>query len=251
MRTELFYRPSLALERIALALHRRRRRQRLRGTPAASLGLGEIDSLELLEIARAGSPSVIYDIGANVGTWSLLAKSILPRACIHAFEPLAAPQAAFKARCGTFADIHLHGVALGATAATLELNVLDFPDASSFLAPRPEMLAEFGIKPTERRAVPVFPLDAYRSTHALPPPDLLKLDVQGYELAVLEGATDCLAQARYVLSEVSFREYYAGQPLFHDLAAFLARHGFRLHAFSEPTPVGREIGQTDALFMKS
>ncbi len=251
MRPELFFRPSLALERLALAAHRRRRLRRLRGTPAATLSLGEIDSLELLEIARAGNPAVVYDIGANVGTWSLLAKAILPGACIHAFEPLVAQQAEFAARCRACTDIHLHGVALGAAAATLELNVLDFADASSFLAPRPEMLAEFGLKPTERRAVLVFPLDAYRAAHALPAPDLIKLDVQGYELAVLAGATNCLAHARYVLSEVSFREYYAGQPLFHDVAAFLAQHGFRLHAFSDPTPVGREIGQTDALFLKS
>ncbi|MCU1304361.1 MAG: methyltransferase, FkbM family, partial [Candidatus Sulfotelmatobacter sp.] len=88
MRFELLYNPRLLCERLAIESARRRRLGSLRGTPGGGLALGHIDTLELVELAREAGISVIYDIGANVGTWSLMATSLIPSACIHAFEPL-------------------------------------------------------------------------------------------------------------------------------------------------------------------
>src|SRR6266480_1184379 len=88
MRLELLYRPRLLIERLAsLSIHRRRL-ARLDGTIAEGLQLGHIDSLELLDLVRPLEPRVIYDVGANVGTWAKLARAALPDSAIHAFEPL-------------------------------------------------------------------------------------------------------------------------------------------------------------------
>jgi FkbM family methyltransferase len=57
-------------------------------------------------------------------------------------------------------------------------------------------------------------------------PDLLKLDVQGLELAVLRGAGDTLDRVLVVDSEVEFNQQYEGQPLYGDVDAHLQRHGF-------------------------
>jgi FkbM family methyltransferase len=237
------------VERLAVASRRRGRFRRLRGTPAAGLLLGHIDSLELLELLSP-SPKVIYDIGANVGTWTRLAKAIHPAARVDGFEPLAAHHGPFTRDTSGLADVHLHHTALGAAPATLEMNVTDLSDASSFLAMNPAASAELNIKSLRRESVQVARLDDYARERKLPLPDLLKLDVQGYELEVLRGAPECLRHARHVLCEVSFHEYYEGQPLFHDIVAFLATHGFGLSALSENTPLGAVIGQTDALFSK-
>ena len=88
MRLELIYNPRLLCERLAEISLARRRLAKLRGTVAAGLTTGHIDSLELLELLRPNPPQVIYDVGANVGTWTLLAKALYPAAQIHAFEPL-------------------------------------------------------------------------------------------------------------------------------------------------------------------
>src|SRR5215472_16265103 len=91
MNPALLYNPRLLCERLAVASIRRRRMARLKRTPAGRLRLGHIDSLELLEMATAHIDiQVIYDIGANIGTWTLLAKAIIGGACVHAFEPLPA-----------------------------------------------------------------------------------------------------------------------------------------------------------------
>jgi hypothetical protein len=85
----------------------------------------------------------------------------------------------------------------------------------------------------------------------LPTPDLLKLDVQGYELEVLRGAEATLRQTRAVLCEVSFREFYTGQPLFTEVVAYLGARGFTLHALAEGTALGAPLVQADALFLKA
>jgi len=114
MRFELLYNPRLLIERLAIASQRRRRFSKLRGTVAAKLKLGHIDSLELLEIINSEQIQTIYDVGANVGTWSLLAKAIMPQAVIHAFEPLSIHFDEFYARTANISDINLHKLALGA-----------------------------------------------------------------------------------------------------------------------------------------
>jgi FkbM family methyltransferase len=57
-------------------------------------------------------------------------------------------------------------------------------------------------------------------------PDFLNLDVQGAELEALKGATGILPGVRWVYTEVSAEELYAGQPLDSDVDRWLAGHGF-------------------------
>jgi FkbM family methyltransferase len=61
------------------------------------------------------------------------------------------------------------------------------------------------------------------------PPDLLKLDVQGAELDVLEGGTETVSRALVIEAEVEFVPLYRDQPLFGDVQRFLRGHGFLLH----------------------
>jgi FkbM family methyltransferase len=251
MRTELLYNPRLLCERLAAESVRRRRLARLRGTEAARLSLGHIDSLELLDIARPAGIDVIYDIGANVGTWSLLAKSLIPGAQIHAFEPLPKHQRGFLDNFSSREDVTLHSIALGSANAAETLHVTDFSDASSMLPPNEASRSQFGVREVSQLPLQVFRLDDYRLEKQLPLPDLIKLDIQGYELEALKGAPECLRSAKAIIAEVSFIEYYDGQCLFHDLAAYLAEFGLFIRAFGVNTPTGKPVMQTDVLFMRA
>lgn len=252
MRLSLFYNPLDLIDRLGIAVRRHRRLRRLRHTPAAGLGLAHIGSLELLEMLATTPPGVIYDIGANVGTWSLLAKALYPAARIEAFEPLALHTGGFHQRMASFTDsVRLHSCALGASEGTAEMNIMDFSDASSLLPLTAAGQDEFHLRPVAKQSVPVVPLDTLVRRENLPPPDLLKLDVQGYELEVLRGAETCLAHARVVICEASFHTYYAAQPLFAELVAFLAQRGYTLQALGEGTALGRPLVQADALFLRT
>ena len=250
MRTELLYSPRLLLERLALASIRGRRLAELKGTPAAVLSLGHIDSLELLKLARETGVRVIYDVGANVGTWSLLANALVPHACVHAFEPLSDHLVGFRENLKGVDDVTLHPIALGLDNLLETLHVTSFSDASSILPPNGLSKAHFGVTEVKQVQVPVRRLDDYRRSENLPWPDLIKLDIQGYELEALRGASECLNAAKAVISEVSFVPYYEGQCLFHEVAVHLANAGLLVTAFGFSTPAGRTLGQTDVLFTR-
>src|SRR5205823_4562581 len=64
-----------------------------------------------------------------------------------------------------------------------------------------------------------------------PLPDYVKIDVQGAELDVLQGASAALANAVVLETEVEFVPLYKGQPLVGDVQRFLTGHGFVLHKF--------------------
>ena len=99
--------------------------------------------------------------------------------------------------------------------------------------------------------VRVMKLDTAFEECAIVSPTLLKLDLQGYELAALRGATQSLAMVDYVLLEVSFASVYEGEPSFDALYEFLRTHGFRflspIDALQDDS--GRFV-QMDALFVR-
>jgi FkbM family methyltransferase len=241
----------LLCERLAIASIQKRRLRKLRNTPARNLELGHIDSLELLEMARPVGINVIYDVGANVGTWTLLAKAIFKNASIEAFEPYSSHCKAFEVNCHEFSGISLHPIALGNENTSMALRVTNFPDASSMLPLASGGQENFGLTEVERIPVPVRRLDDYCREKALVNPDLIKLDVQGFELAVLSGAISVLTYAKALIIEVSFLELYERQCTFPEICSFLDKKNFRIHAFGISTPLGKPLVQTDVLFMKN
>lgn len=58
--------------------------------------------------------------------------------------------------------------------------------------------------------------------------DLLKLDVQGYELEVLRGSEEVLSRVAWIYTEAQFQDLYAGGPTFTDTFTFLNARGFDL-----------------------
>jgi FkbM family methyltransferase len=250
MKLDLLFNPRLLCERLAMVSLQRRRLARLSGTPAQRLSLGHIDSLELLEIARPLGICSIYDIGANVGTWTLLAKAVIPEATLEAFEPLLIHHLGFQKNVQEISGVRLHRLALGAENTTASLRVTDFSDASSLLPLAEASRLHFALKEVETVATIVRRLDDYRKEAALPLPDLIKLDVQGYELEVVRGGEECLRQAKAVITEVSFINYYEGQCFFHELVEFLGGFGLFVTAFGVNTPLGKVVNQTDVLFTR-
>ncbi len=237
-------------ESAVFRLRRRQRHASLRGSPAANAGLDDFGTHELLRFLRPVAPRVIYDIGANRGQWTLLAKSVFPEAVVHAFEPVPEHRDAYLRNTGGLRDVYLHPVALGERAIELEMDLTTFSDSASLLRPTALMEQTYAVRPGAKLRVPVVRLDEWTAAHRLGAPDLIKLDVQGYELAALCGAPAALRCAAAVLLEVSFREYYRDQPLAGAVIAFLERAGFELAALSPDIRAGQALSQADALFVR-
>jgi FkbM family methyltransferase len=88
--------------------------------------------------------------------------------------------------------------------------------------------------------------------------DLLRMDAQGAELMILQGAGHKLTETVCVQTEVSFNTLYVGQPMFGDIHDFLTAKGFIFHTFTEfqvrtigpSRGKGRQIIQADAVYVK-
>jgi FkbM family methyltransferase len=65
------------------------------------------------------------------------------------------------------------------------------------------------------------------------PVDVIKADVQGAELLVLQGATRALGQASFVYLEASTIEYNQGAPCFYEVDAFLRSRGYYLYDIAD------------------
>ncbi len=176
------------------------------------------------DIGGAERLATVLDVGANVGQFALLAREIFGGARIHAFEPLPEMADRFEALFKDDPRTVLHRCALGAERAELEMHITRAPDSSSLLAPalQEEIFPHAGASGRVEKA-PVRPLAELGI--AIEEPALLKLDVQGYELEVLKGCGAALEKFGHVHAELSFVELYAGQPLAHEVIAFLAARG--------------------------
>lgn len=123
-------------------------------------------------------------------------------------------------------------VAIGAADGEGVLNVPADPAGASFLehdrsvGRRYHLDALFDVR--ERVEVPVRAVDGIVRAGEAPAPGLLKLDVEGHELAVVEGAAETLGGVAAIKLEAAFLEQRIGQPLAHDIAAFLGARGFCL-----------------------
>jgi FkbM family methyltransferase len=191
------------------------------------LRLGARPPLDHEPLFRPMRLRTFVDVGANRGYFSLLARHLFPGATIHAFEPLPAPADVYQAIFGGDANCTLHRCALGEAAGSVEMHVAG-ADHSSSLLPIGALQTQWAPQTAELRLerVKVARLDdVIRGVEA---DALLKIDVQGYELSVLKGAGSLLSGFRYVYAELSFEELYTGQPLAHEVIAYLAKHGFTL-----------------------
>ena len=107
------------------------------------------------------------------------------------------------------------------------------PGMTSLLEPNARVLALFhGFADWGRvlrtEEVDTVRLDDVPQTAAL---DYLKIDVQGAELMVFRNASERLANALLIHTEVEFLPMYVGQPLFSDVDQYLRGRGFVLHRF--------------------
>jgi Methyltransferase FkbM domain len=104
----------------------------------------------------------------------------------------------------------------------------------------------------EHFTVTVNRLDTLISTHHLPRPDILKIDVQGAELEVLRGAGILIKEIQIIQAEVWFqRGYGPDTPLFNEVYDFLNGFGFCLIELGELYyNAKRELAACDAYFVQ-
>lgn len=181
-------------------------------------------------LLRSAHLATIIDGGANDGGFASKARAIAPNATIHSFEPVPWIYAKLASVFKSDVRFHAYKLALSDAEDDREFEINADKYSSSLLPMRTaaqQVLATIG--PTDKRIrVEITTLDQWAQGKELTRPMLLKLDLEGNELAALRGATRLLNEVDFVLTEINFILLRDGQPTFRELADFLADRGFDL-----------------------
>lgn len=205
-----------------------------------------VDAFSDIRALSGTGPSIVFDVGANVGQSVERFAELLPGSEIHAFEP--SPTAFEELRRSTrrFPNVRLINAAVGASPGDLILLENDHTNMSSFLSPGS---AGWG-RVVRHTPVAVLTVDDYCARQQIERIDLLKIDTQGYELKVLEGASGLIEarQIGLVYLEITFAHLYEGLPDLGELYRVLTDRGYRLVAFYNFVVRDGVAGWCDALF---
>jgi len=186
----------------------------------------------------------IVDGGAADGGWTREIKAIYPDALLLCVEPRDDVQPHLRQLAREFTGIHIAQTLLGPREGTVQ-----FHDAGPQSSALPNSQGHsFGVT----RTMPVSTLDALIADQKLSWPDLIKLDLQGYELDALAGAEQCMSHAQALLLELSFFQLQKGMPLADEVIAFLRQRQF--HIYDIPAlwhrPLDGALAQGDFLFLR-
>ena len=205
---------------------------------------------DLAGLFAAKPPAVLFDVGANRGQTTLQLASILPGAAIFAFEPNPNIFPELQKRIASVPQAKAFQLAFGPEESRIPLNICGSSLNTSVLSYSREDGSD---KIVEKVEVSMDTVDHFCAEHGIGSIDLLKTDVQGYDLQVLKGAKGLLESNRIhaVFSEVNFHPLYDGQCTFEEMYAYLRGYGFCLCGFYDVVrEEGWHIHWTDALFIR-
>lgn len=187
---------------------------------------------EFAPALRNARKLTVYDIGANRGHYAAALAKTAAVATVIAFEPLPNEFAALQ--FGSNPKIRAFNFALGSSNTTAVMNVNDFSPSSSLLPMASAHVEHFpGTANSSPLDVHVRRLDDVAREFALPMPDIVKMDVQGYESEVIAGGVQAVSSARWLLVEILIARLYDQAPTFDDLYQQIGDLGFSLYTVTD------------------
>ena len=214
------------------------------------------ENARFISMLRANNVNLIFDVGANTGQFGVLMREIGFDGKILSFEPLSeARENLLKiSRNDSMWQVALQS-AIGEENGEIEINIAGNSQSSSVL----DMLdthvrAAPDSKYIGKEKVALRKLDTlapdYMDSNSIV---FIKIDTQGYERQVMNGAKKLMSQIVGLQLEVSLVPLYKGQILFEEVLKILKTEGFNLWSistvFSDPSTA--QVLQVDATFFRT
>src|ERR1017187_3332002 len=215
----------------------------------------QLTSLQIASSLREFNIDLVLDVGANTGQfaselrhWGYIGK-------IVSFEPLTTAHSALSLACADDAKWDAYPrCALGDHIGEVEINIAGNSESSSIL---PMLESHRSASPESeykgKEIVPIKTLDAVAEPYLKEARAVfLKIDTQGFEWQVLDGARNILPHIKGVMVELSLLPLYDGQRLWREVTERLEAEGFILWtlkpAFTDQVS-GRTF-QVDGIFFR-
>jgi FkbM family methyltransferase len=162
----------------------------------------------------------VLGIGANIGYYSLMeARLVGPRGKIYAIEPVPHNMKLLEdsIRLNNYDNVETFQLAIGQTDSMAKMYLSDHPNWSSFYPPR---------RITGKIDIAISSVDSFLKGKRLP--DLVRMDVEGYEYEIIIGMSDLLESGRPLRLFIEFHPDIMGRPRAASFLSILKKHGFQL-----------------------
>lgn len=208
-----------------------------------------------MHLLKAHNINVVFDVGANTGQYAAKLRELGYAARIVSFEPLSTAYKDLVKRASSDSLWHAENIALGNQDGSAEINIAENSQSSSMLEMLPVHLR---VAPDSRyvgtETVTIYKLDSIISRHLNPSDRLyLKIDAQGYEKLIIDGAENSLDRIIGIQTEASLVELYKGETLLVDMIKLMSEKNFTLMSL-EPAyadPCSGQLLQVDCVFFRT
>jgi FkbM family methyltransferase len=221
------------------------------------LDLKKYPSLELRrrkKLLEHYQVSKILDVGANSGQYALETRKLGYKGKIISFEPVKSVYNELKKKVEKSSHWECYNYGLGDNDVDLEINISQNTFSSSILSIMPQHVNSAPeSKVVNKEKICVKKLDSIFNSIVNDGENvLLKIDVQGFEKKVLDGAKESLEKIKGIQIEMSIEELYSGEILYKDMINLLESYGFMLHSLENGfynQKTGKLL-QVDGVFFK-
>jgi FkbM family methyltransferase len=181
--------------------------------------------------------SVVFDVGANRGQSIEFFLRVSQDVEVYSFEPAHKIFESLREIYGKSKGIYLFNIAMGSTEEQKIFFEHPFDETSTFIKPNVSSVWQsrkekiLGIERGgvfSESLVEVSTIDRFCSDHQISRIDLLKVDVEGYELEVLKGATKILEQGIVKAIQIERHQDDMREDISTDVHALLIKKGFFL-----------------------
>lgn len=192
---------------------------------------------------------VIIDCGAHIGSDSVELARIFPKASIHCFEPVPDIFTKLEHNTKPYKNIIRYKLALGTENIQTEMFVSsgNSDASSSLLQPTGHLETHPDVYFKNKILVEMITLDEWARKNNIKKIDFLWLDMQGFELPMLQVSEKALSTISCIHTEVSLKETYKNAVLYDGYKKWLESRGFR--AVIEALPAGADMG--NVLFVRN
>ena len=216
-----------------------------------------LEKRRLMKILELNDINKVIDVGANVGQYGKNLRRLGYKGVIKSFEPVT--NSYNKLYKSTISDKNwdCYKIALGNNDSVSVINISGQSPSSSILKMNKLMVStDTSLKYMESEKIEVKKLDSilYKEINfALHDNLFIKIDTQGYEQQVLEGATISLDYIRGIQIEMSLVELYEGEALINSLIEYMYNKGFVLQGLENGfyNINTLQLYQVDGIFIKS
>jgi FkbM family methyltransferase len=175
---------------------------------------------------------VVLDVGLNRGTVALLLARLYPDLPIHLIEPIPAQCRFLEERFARFANLRVHQLALSDRGGTADFHIADHTGSSSLFTNSGDEAARHSTHATTQIiAVDLARLDDWSAAQGISHIACMKIDAQGSEFSILQGARRLLSNQAIdmIMLEWFALPHYDGVPLLDEILSLMRGHGYWLY----------------------